>query len=260
MSPEQARGVSVDERTDIWSLGVVLYEMVAGQAPFTGQTPTDVVISIVEKDPPTLSQYLPDVPAELERIVRKALRKDADQRYQIVKEMAIDLRSLRKDLELDSQLERSLAPSLAAGTRTVSGAAATAATGTDKALDTDQLQALRVTTVGSHAPAPSNWPLRLGLLAISLVLLAAGGWVIYKLTRPAPAPQHFQRITVTKLTTNGNALFAAISPDGKYVSYVKSEGGRQSLWLRQVGSAGNLEIVSPREGQYLGIAFSPDGG
>ena len=65
---------------------------------------------------------------------------------------------------------------------------------------------------------------------------------------------------MTKLTTNGNALFASISPDGKYVAYIKNEGGRQSLWLRQVGSAGNLEVIPARDGHYLGVAFSPDGG
>ena len=260
MSPEQARGVSVDERTDIWSLGVVLYEIVSGHPPFTGETPTDVVVAIVERDPPSLSQYLPGVPPELERIVRKALRKDTEQRYQIVKEMAIDLRSMRKDLEIDSELDRSIAPSLIGGTRTVSGAAARAATGSDQAVDTDQFQVSRNTMIGSSPVRGSSWHLRLGLAAVLLALIVGGSFAVYKLTRPEISSARFQRINVTKLTTDGNARFASISPDGKYVAYIKSESGRESLWLRQVGGAGNLEIVPKRDGHYLGLAFSPDGG
>ena len=110
MSPEQARGQKVDVRTDIWSLGVVFYEMVGGSPPFRGDTPSDCIASILTTKPPPLSGVLADVPLKLESILQKALRKNSDERYHTIKEMLADLRLLKEELEADSSLPQTKAP------------------------------------------------------------------------------------------------------------------------------------------------------
>lgn len=108
MSPEQAQAKPVDARSDIWSTGVMLYEMLAGTQPFGGATTAHTIVEIIEKDPPPLAHAgAGDVPAELQRIVAKSIAKNADERYQTAKDMLIDLRNLKKRLELDAEIERS---------------------------------------------------------------------------------------------------------------------------------------------------------
>ncbi|HKG45223.1 MAG TPA: protein kinase [Pyrinomonadaceae bacterium] len=259
MSPEQARGIAVDERTDIWGLGIVLYEMASGRAPFSGETPTDVVVAIVEREPPPISQHVDGTPPELERIVKKALRKDRNERYQIVKELAIDLRSLRRELEVNSMLERSIMPGTGSSATTVSGSEyARASTGRDRIIETNELKQARTMI---HKPVGIGSRAWIGLAALAAIVLALAGYGFYKMrTRTETrARVPFEQVEVTKLTTNGNALYAAISPDGKYVAYVTGESGKESLWLRQVDINSNAQLIAPREGRYLGIAFSPDG-
>src|SRR5438552_16986918 len=109
MSPEQARGAPIDKRTDIWSLGAVLYEMATGHAPFAGDTPREVMDAILAGEPLPLSNYMVQAPGELQQIVSKALRKDPDQRYQNAKEMLEALKGLRHKLEFTAELERAVA-------------------------------------------------------------------------------------------------------------------------------------------------------
>src|SRR2546426_7130083 len=114
MSPEQARGLAVDARTDIFSLGVVIYEMVAGRAPFGGATRSDLIVALLERDPSPLARFTPEAPAELERLVMKTLAKDRDEHYQMAKDLLIDLKRLKQKLDVAAEIARTAPPELPA--------------------------------------------------------------------------------------------------------------------------------------------------
>jgi eukaryotic-like serine/threonine-protein kinase len=207
MSPEQARGMAVDVRTDIFSLGGVLYEMVAGCLPFAGSTSSEVMASILsDKEPQPLARFARDVPAELERIVEKALRKGREERYQTVKDMLLDLRRLKQKLEVEAEIERTVPPELrgATGEARLSGGQEAGSTSQASTAQTATVESARTTSSVEYVIAEIKRHRR-GVTAFlaAIVLLSVAGVVYFVYfagsgTKEAPKP--IKNINVTQLT------------------------------------------------------------
>lgn len=231
MSPEHIQGGSVDARSDIFSFGVVLYEMLTGRLPFEGEYDSALMYAILNEAPEPVQKHRPDLSSEFIHVVNRALEKDAGDRYQSIHDLLIDLRRLKRDSDKVSRA------SLAGMPASPSAGHATAGAGRKRASPYYRI-ILPVVALGGIA------------VIVLLVLKYTGG---------EQTALQTQQMQFTRITSSGRAEEAAISPDGNYIVYIQGNAAGKGIWLKQIATNSNIEILKLGEEPVKGLTFSPDG-
>ena len=257
MSPEQLREDTVDERTDIWSLGIVLYEMLTGSTPFEARARYDSIASILKSEPTPL--IFPDTVAlKLREIVTKALEKDREKRYQTVLKLNADLVKIKKELERDDEHSATI-PVIQPSPEPIVGSRIFTRLKSQTISIADSL----FNEIRTHKTRTAIFAGASGVLVFLLFLPGAARW-INRSVDPVNRPQQVQNPapawTINQFTSTGTSVTAAISPDGKLVAHVEEHNGKQRLVVTGTTTSEWSVAVPPEDDvKYLGITFSRDG-
>jgi serine/threonine protein kinase len=228
MSPEHIQGGDVDARSDIFSFGVVLYEMLTGRLPFEGDYDSALMYAILNEAPEPVQKHRPDLSSEFVYVVNRALEKNAGDRYQSINDLLIDLRRLKRDSDKVSRASLDGMPTVPPAQRTASREG-----------------------VPLYKRISWQW--------IAMLVIAAGVFLVMKYTGRETSTPQTRQMQFTRITSSGNVEEAAISPEGNYIVYLQNDAGRKSLWLKQIATDSNIEILKLGEQDVKGLTFSPNG-
>ncbi|NOT60910.1 MAG: serine/threonine-protein kinase [Acidobacteria bacterium] len=244
MSPEQARGQDVDARTDIFSLGLLLYEMFAGTPAFTGVNSLDVISAILRTEPAPLARLWPDVPPDLEHIVAKAMRKDRERRYQSARDLLIDLKDLQRDLQFQSQLDSKEIPAASKRVAVTTGEV------------TPQI------TEETKVVAPLRSRRTVAISVANVLVLLVVGWLAWQRFKPAPALDltalRAVELARWRSAPSEDYVTGSFSPEGKWVAFNSTESGPSNIWFKPAAQ-GDPKAVTSDQFTNLNPVWSPNG-
>ncbi|HKP38693.1 MAG TPA: protein kinase [Pyrinomonadaceae bacterium] len=243
MSPEQAQGKvkDIDQRSDIFSFGCILFEAVTGQKPFAAESIIKSLHKVVYASPPPIKDFNPTAPPDLQRIVRRCLAKDPDERYQTIKDLTIELKEVRQGINGAAELDRT--PSL--NRRETSRPPEI-----EESIQPASSAEYIVSEIRRYKKS----------LAIAFaILVIAFGYGMYRLLRQNKHAAPLALAKMNRLTSTGRVWSGLISPDGKHVVYTVDDDGQQSIWVRQVATSSIVQVVPRSEATYANFSFTHDG-